>query len=164
MTLRAFSLLEVLVALIISASLLLISGNLFDSMFDHRRQAESIRYKIAIETALQLLAADIEHSAQGITQDTSIRIENTPVGGYNISFKKSAFAQGSINLQHLTIVWSLSPQRITRSVTGGSDPMVLVEGDFDLSLKGVASDMYYLNIADEDLEWSIALWREMAKA
>jgi len=158
--LRAFSLLEILVALLVGASLMSVAGSLFGHVLDYRQHADATRSTIAHDMALQLLAADIDNSLAGLPTSPAIAITQLPQGGHRIALKKNTYAQGIVNIALRDIVWTLEPDKITRSVTGGTDPVIVATGTFRSDITPIQSVAYHLRLDTGADVKSVILWRK----
>ena len=158
--LRAFSLLEILVALLVGASLMSVAGSLIGHVLDYRQHADATRSTIAHDMALQLLAADIDNSLAGLPTSPAIAITQLPQGGHRIALKKNTYAQGIVNIALRDIVWTLEPDKITRSVTGGTDPVIVATGTFRSDITPIRSVAYHLRLDTGADVKSVILWRK----
>ena len=158
--LRAFSLLEILVALLVGASLMSVAGSLIGHVLDYRQHADATRSTIAHDMALQLLAADIDNSLAGLPTSPAIAITQLPQGGHRIALKKNTYAQGIVNIALRDIVWTLEPDKITRSVTGGTDPVIVATGTFRSDITPIQSVAYHLRLDTGADVKSVILWRK----
>ena len=158
--LRAFSLLEILVALLIGASLMSVAGSLFGHVLDYRQHSDTTRAAIAQDIALQLLAADIDNSIAGLPPRPAIEITQTTQGGHRIALKKNTYAQGIVNIAIRDIVWTIEPDRITRSVTGGTNPMIIATGAFRSEITPIKTQAYHLKLHTQTGIKSVILWRK----
>jgi len=158
--LRAFSLLEILVALLVGASLMSVAGSLIGHVLDYRQHADATRSTIAHDMALQLLAADIDNSLAGLPTSPAIAITQLPQGGHRIALKKNTYAQGIVNIALRDIVWTLEPDKITRSVTGGTDPVIVATGTFRSDITPIQTVAYHLRLDSGADFKSVILWRK----
>lgn len=158
--LRAFSLLEILVALLVGASLMSVAGSLIGHVLDYRQHADATRSTIAHDMALQLLAADIDNSLAGLPPSPAIAITQLPQGGHRIALKKNTYAQGIVNIALRDIVWTLEPDKITRSVTGGTDPVIVATGTFRSDITPIQTVAYHLRLDSGADVKSVILWRK----
>lgn len=160
MKVRAFSLIEVLTALIIAASLMTLSGSMFRHVLDHRVQSDAMRNEIATELALQLLAADIDNSLSQLGLPSAVKITQLQDKGFEFAFKKYGYAQGLVNIQTFNILWRFDGATITRSLTGGTDPAIIVKSKYDISLNLIDTRAIQLELTTEKRKHSIILWRQ----
>ncbi len=161
--LRAFSLLEILVALLVGASLMSVSGSLFGHVLVHRQNSDETRTAIAQDIALQLLAADVDNSIAGLEPKPAIEVNQLPQGGHRIALKKNTYVQGIVNITLHDIVWTFEPDRITRSVTGGTNPVIMAMGAFRSKITPIKKQAYHLRLDTQTGIKSIILWRKGGK-
>lgn len=160
MKVRAFSLIEVLTALVIAASLMTLSGSMFRNVLDHRVQSDATRNDIATELALQLLAADIDNSLGQLGLPSAVKIRQLQDRGFEFVFKKYGYAQGILNIQTFNILWRFDGTTITRSLTGGTDPVIIAKGNYDISLNRIDTRAIQLELTTKKRKRSIILWRQ----
>ena len=160
MRVRSFSLIEVLTALVVAASLLVLTGSIFSNLLNHRIRSEYTHDDIKIDVALQLLAADIENSIDILGRQSAVKITPLENGGFEFSFKKLFYVQEIVNVKILDVVWKFDTTKISRSLEAGLNPIVLVHSEYDMILTPIDIYAIRVDLETEAHSRSVVLWRQ----
>ena len=149
MMVKAFTLIEILVSLLIAATIVTISGSLFPSVFDYLENADAADNRLSFERAAILLTSDVQGAIRPIGSEKKFELLFGKDEAWTISLIKPTYLTGSVNFQTMNVVWLFDGKYIKRFTDPREPPLILSSTPYKINFFPIGANAYQMYLRSD---------------
>ena len=147
--LKAFTLIEILVAMLVGSFVILLATELISYQGKSRSQFDDKQQMLAFEVALKTLRADVNASMKYADGRKNVVWSSDNNSSVTLKLNKPVYSKGPQNLEIVTIVWAFSNNSVTRSINDDPIPLNIKFKPMTHRLEKLQDDVFYLKSQSE---------------
>ena len=152
--LKAFTLIEILVAMLVGSFVILLATELISYQGKSRSQFDDKQQMLAFEVALKTLRADVKASTKYADGRKNVVLSSDNKSSVTLKLNKPVYSKGLQNLEIVTIVWAFSDNSVTRSINDDAIPLDIKFKPMTHRLEKLQDDVFYLKSQSEDRKFA----------
>ena len=152
--LKAFTLIEILVAMLVGSFVILLATELISYQGKSRSQFDDKQQMLAFEVALKTLRADVKASTKYADGRKNVVLSSDNNSYVTLKLNKPVYSKGLQNLEIVTIVWAFSDNSVTRSINDDATPLNIKFKPMTHRLEKLQDDVFYLKSQSEDRKFA----------
>ena len=121
--LKAFTLIEILVAMLVGSFVILLTTELISYQGKSRSQFDDEQQMLAFEIALKTLRGDINASMKSADGRKNVSVVSDDNSSVKLDLNKLVYARGQQNIEIVTVSWVFSDNSVTRSINDDAIPL-----------------------------------------
>ena len=155
--LKAFTLIEILVAMLVGSFVILLTTELISYQGKSRSQFDDEQQILAFEIALKTLRGDINASMKSADGRKNVSVVSDDNSSVTLSLKKPVFSRGQQNIEIVKVSWVFSDSSVTRSINNDLIPLNIKTEPMTHRLEKLQDDVFYLKSKSADLKFASVL-------
>jgi len=152
--LKGFTLLEILVALTISALVVVLASELLSHTKERRTRATSANNALSFELALTSLRGDVSAAMRAGSGEKNIQISSPSDGVVKISLFRLAFIPLNSRVGMVQVEWIFEASGVSRSISEDIKPVKVDVSSSEHHIRKVDNSVYYLISKVNDVEFA----------
>jgi prepilin-type N-terminal cleavage/methylation domain-containing protein len=152
--LKGFTLLEILVALIICALVVVLTSELLLHAKERRIRVTSAATAISFELALARLRGDVSAATHARRGNKNVQISSPSDDVIKISLFRLAFMPSKSRVGMVQVEWTFEPSGVSRSISEDIKPVKVDVSASEHRIQKVESNVYYLISKVNDVEFA----------
>ena len=155
--LKAFTLIEILVAMLVGSFVILLTTELISYQGKSRSQFDDEQQILAFEIALKTLRGDINASMKSADgrKNVSVVSDNNSTVKFNLN--KPVFSRGQQNIEIIKVSWVFSDNSVTRSINNDLIPLNIKIDPMIHRLEKLQDDVFYFKSKNADRKFASIL-------
>ena len=141
--LKAFTLIEILVAMLVGSFVILVTTELISYQGKSRSQFDDEQQILAFEIALKTLRGDINASMKSADGRKNVSVVSDDNSSVTLSLYKPVYSRGQQNIEIVTISWVFSDSSVTRSINNDLIPLNIKTEPMTHRLEKLQDDVFY---------------------
>tara|TARA_Y100000994_G_scaffold88802_1_gene73423 strand:+ start:128 stop:613 length:486 start_codon:yes stop_codon:yes gene_type:complete len=155
--LKAFTLIEILVAMLVGSFVILLTTELISYQGKSRSQFDDEQQILAFEIALKTLRGDINASMKSADGRKNVSVVSDDNSSVTLSLNKPVYSRGQQNIEIVTVSWVFSDSSVTRSINNDLIPLNIKTEPMTHRLEKLQDDVFYLKSKSADLKFASVL-------
>ena len=155
--LKAFTLIEILVAMLVGSLVILLTTELISYQGKSRSQFDGEQNMLAFEIALKTLRGDINASLKSADGRKNVSMVSDDNSSVTLSLKKPVFSRGNQNIEIVKVSWVFSDNSVTRSINDDFIPLNIKTGPMTHRLEKLQDDVFYFKSKNADRKFASVL-------
>ena len=151
---KAFTLIEILVAMLVGSFVILLATELISYQGKSRSQLDDKQQILAFEIALKTLRGDINASMKSADGRKNVVWSFDNNSSVKLKLNKPVYSKGLQNLEVVTILWLFSENSVTRSINDDLIPLNIEFKPMTHTLETLQDDVFYLKSQSKDLKFA----------
>ena len=143
-TLKAFTLIEILVAMLVGSFVILLTTELISYQGKSRSQFDDEQQMLAFEIALKTLRGDINASLKSADGSKNVSVVSDNNSSVTLNLNKPVYSRGQQNIEIVTVSWVFSDSSVTRSINNDLIPLNIKFKPMTHRLEKLQDDVFYL--------------------
>ena len=152
--LKAFTLIEILVAMLVGSFVILMATELISYQGKSRSQLDDKQQMLAFEIALKTLRGDINAAMKSADGRKNVVWSSDNNSSVTLKLNKLVYSKGLQNLETVTILWVFSDNSVTRSINDDPIPLNIEFKPMTHRLEILQDDVFYLKSQSKDLKFA----------
>jgi prepilin-type N-terminal cleavage/methylation domain-containing protein len=152
--LKAFTLIEILVAMLVGSFVILMATELISYQGKSRSQHNDKQQMLAFEIALKTLRGDINAAMKSADGRKNVVWSSDNNSSVTLKLNKLVYSKGLQNLETVTILWVFSDNSVTRSINDDPIPLNIEFKPMTHRLEILQDDVFYLKSQSKDLKFA----------
>ncbi len=152
--LKAFTLIEILVAMLVGSFVILLATELISYQGKSRSQLDDKQQMLSFEIALKTLRGDINTAMKSANGRKNVVWSSDNNSSITLKLNKPVYSKGLQNLEIVTILWVFSDNSVTRSINDDPIPLNIEFKPMTHRLEIVQDDVFYLKSQSKDLKFA----------
>ena len=152
--LKAFTLIEILVAMLVGSFVILMATELISYQGKSRSQIDDKQQMLAFEIALKTLRGDINAAMKSADGRKNVVWSSNNNSSVTLKLNKPVYSKGLQNLEIVTILWVFSDNSVTRSINDDPIPLNIEFKPMTHRLEILQDDVFYLKSQSKDLKFA----------
>ena len=142
--LKAFTLIEILVAMLVGSFVILLTTELISYQGKSRSQFDDEQQMLAFEIALKTLRGDINASMKSADGRKNVSVVSDDNSSVTLDLNKLVYSRGQQNIEIVTVSWVFSDSSVTRSINNDLIPLNIKFKPMTHRLEKLQDDVFYL--------------------
>ena len=142
--LKAFTLIEILVSMLVASFVILLTAELISYQGKSRSQFDDEQQMLAFEIALKTLRGDINASMKSADGRKNVSVVSDDNSSVTLDLNKLVYARGQQNIEIVTVSWVFSDSSVTRSINNDLIPLNIKTEPMTHRLEKLQDDVFYL--------------------
>ena len=142
--LKAFTLIEILVAMLVGSFVILLATELILYQGKSRSQFDDKQQMLAFEVALKTLRADVKESTKYADGRKNVVLSSDNKSSVILKLNKPVYSKGLQNLEIVTVLWVFSDNSVMRSINDDLIPLNIKFKPMTHRLEKLQDDVFYL--------------------
>ena len=142
--LKAFTLIEILVAMLVGSFVILMATELISYQGKSRSQFDDEQQMLAFEIALKTLRGDINAAMKSADGRKNVSVVSDDNSSVKLDLNKLVYARGQQNIEIVTVSWVFSDISVTRSINNDLIPLNIKFKPMTHRLEKLQDDVFYL--------------------
>ena len=142
--LKAFTLIEILVAMLVASFVILLTAELISYQGKSRSQFDDEQQMLAFEIALKTLRGDINAAMKSADGRKNVSVVSDDNSSVKLDLNKLVYARGQQNIEIVTVSWVFSDISVTRSINNDLIPLNIKFKPMTHRLEKLQDDVFYL--------------------
>ena len=152
--LKAFTLIEILVAMLVASFVILLTAELISYQGKSRSQFDDEQQMLAFEIALKTLRGDINASMKSADGRKNVSVVSDDNSSVKLDLNKLVYARGQQNIEIVTVSWVFSDISVTRSINNDLIPLNIKFKPMTHRLEKLQDDVFYLKSQSKDRKFA----------
>ena len=152
--LKAFTLIEILVAMLVGSFVILMATELISYQGKSRSQLADKQQMLAFEIALKTLRGDINAAVKSADGRKNVVWSFDNNSSVTLKLNKLVYSKGLQNLEIVTVSWVFSDNSVTRSINDDPIPLNIEFKPMTHTLEILQDDVFYLKSQSKDLKFA----------
>jgi prepilin-type N-terminal cleavage/methylation domain-containing protein len=152
--LKAFTLIEILVAMLVGSFVILLATELISYQGKSRSQFDDKQQMLAFEVALKTLRADVKASMKYADGRKNVVWSSDNNSSVTLKLNKPVYSKGLQNLEVVTVLWVFSNNFVARSINDDPIPLNIKFKSMTHRLEKLQDDVFYLKSQSEDRKFA----------
>ena len=141
--LKAFTLIEILVAMLVGSLVILLTTELISYQGKSRSQFDDEQQMLAFEIALKTLRGDINASMKSADGRKNVSVVSDDNSSVTLDLNKLVYSRGQQNIEIVTVSWVFSDNSVTRSINNDLIPLNIKTEPMTHILEKLQDDVFY---------------------
>ena len=142
--LKAFTLIEILVAMLVGSFVILMATELISYQGKSRSQFDDEQQMLAFEIALKTLRGDINAAMKSADGRKNVSVVSDDNSSVTLDLNKLVYSRGQQNIEIVTVSWVFSDSSVTRSINNDLIPLNIKFKPMTHRLEKLQDDVFYL--------------------
>ena len=155
--LKAFTLIEILVAMLVGSLVILLTTELISYQGKSRSQFDDEQQMLAFEIALKTLRGDINASMKSADGRKNVSVVSDDNSSVTLDLNKLVYSRGQQNIEIVTVSWVFSDSSVTRSINNDLIPLNIKTEPMTHRLEKLQDDVFYFKSKSSDREFASVL-------
>lgn len=155
--LKAFTLIEILVAMLVGSFVILLALELITYQGKSRSQFDDKQDILAFEIALKILRGDIDASMKSADGSKNVELLINDNSTVSLNLNKPMYFQGMQNIEIAKVEWVFSNNAVTRSINDDLIPLNINNKSMKHSLEKLQDNVFYLKSQSADRKFASVL-------
>ena len=155
--LKAFTLIEILVAMLVGSFVILMATELISYQGKSRSQFDDEQQMLAFEIALKTLRGDINASMKSADGRKNVSVVSDDNSSVTLDLNKLVYSRGQQNIEIVTVSWVFSDISVTRSINNDLIPLNIKTEPMTHRLEKLQDDVFYFKSKSSDREFASVL-------
>lgn len=152
--LKAFTLIEILVAMLVGSFVILLATELISYQGKSRSQFDDKQQMLAFEIALKTLRGDINASMKSADGKKNVVWSLDKNSSVALKLNKPVYSKGSQNIEIVTVSWAFSDNSVSRSINDDPIPLNIKIKSMTHRLEKLQDDVFYLKSQSADRKFA----------
>lgn len=152
--LKAFTLIEILVAMLVGSFVILLATELISYQGKSRSQFDDKQQMLAFEIALKTLSGDINASMKSADGKKNVVWSLDKNSSVALKLNKPVYSKGSQNIEIVTVSWAFSENSVSRSINDDPIPLNIKIKSMTHRLEKLQDDVFYLKSQSADRKFA----------
>ena len=152
--LKAFTLIEILVAMLVGSFVILMATELILYQGKSRSQHNDKQQMLAFEIALKTLRGDINAAMKSADGRKNVVWSLDNNSSVTLKLNKPVYSKGLQNLEVVTVLWVFSSNSIMRSINDDPIPLNIEFKPMTHRLEILQDDVFYLKSQSKDRKFA----------
>lgn len=152
--LKAFTLIEILVAMLVGSFVILLATELISYQGKSRSQFDDKQQMLAFEIALKTLRGDINASMKSADGKKNVVWSLDKNSSVALKLNKPVYSKGSQNIEIVTVSWAFSENSVSRSINDDPIPLNIKIKSMTHRLEKLQDDVFYLKSQSADRKFA----------
>ena len=148
--LKAFTLIEILVAMLVGSFVILLATELISYQGKSRSQFDYEQQILAFEIALKTLRGDINASLKSADGSKNVSVVSDNNSSVTLNLNKPVYSRGQQNIEIVTVSWVFSDSSVTRSINNDLIPLNIKTEPMTHRLEKLQDDVFYFKSKSAD--------------
>jgi len=154
---RAFTLIEILVAMLVGSFAVLLASDLISNQTIARSQFKDNHMTLEFEAALKILRSDIEASVKSADGTKNVNFVLDESSGITLSLKKPVYSAGTQNIEVVSVSWAFSKNSVVRSINNDDKPLIIRTKQMEYRLEELQDNVFYFSSESADNNFASVL-------
>ena len=141
--LKAFTLIEILVAMLVGSFVILLTTELISYQGKSRSQFDHQQQMLAFEIALKTLRGDINASMKSADGRKNVSVVSDDNSSVTLDLNKLVYSRGQQNIEIVRVSWVFSDSSVTRSINSDLIPLNIKTEPMTHRLEKLQNDVFY---------------------
>ena len=155
--LKAFTLIEILVAMMVGSFVILLTTALISYQGKSQSQLDDEQQILAFEIALKTLRGDIKASMKSADGRKNVSVVSDDNSSVTLSLKKPVFSRGKQNIEIVKVSWVFSDNSVTRSINDDLIPLNIKTKSMTHRVEKLQDDVFYFKSKNADRKFASVL-------
>ena len=155
--LKAFTLIEILVAMLVGSFVILLTTELISYQGKSRSQFSDEQQMLAFEIALKTLRGDINASLKSADGSKNVSVVSDNNSSVTLNLNKPVYSRGQQNIEIVEVSWIFSDNSVTRSINDDLIPLNIKTEPMTHRLEKLQGDVFYFKSKSEDRKFASIL-------
>jgi len=155
--LKAFTLIEILVAMLVGSLVILLTTELISYQGKSRSQFDDEQQMLAFEIALKTLRGDINASMKSADGRKNVSVVSDDNSSVKLDLNKLVYSRGQQNIEIVTVSWVFSDSLVTRSINNDLRPLNIKTEPMTHRLEKLQDDVFYFKSKSADRNFASVL-------
>ena len=155
--LKAFTLIEILVAMLVGSLVILLTTELISYQGKSRSQFSDEQQMLAFEIALKTLRGDINASLKSADGSKNVSVVSDNNSSVTLNLNKPVYSRGQQNIEILKVSWVFSDNSVTRSINDDLIPLNIKTKPMTHRLEKLQDDVFYFKSKSSDRKFASVL-------
>ena len=155
--LKAFTLIEILVAMLVGSFVILLATELISYQGKSRSQFSDEQQMLAFEIALKTLRGDINASLKSADGSKNVSVVSDNNSSVTLNLNKPVYSRGQQNIEIVEVSWIFSDNSVTRSINDDLIPLNIKTEPMTHRLEKLQDDIFYFKSKSSDRKFASVL-------
>ena len=155
--LKAFTLIEILVAMLVGSFVILLATELISYQGKSRSQFSDEQQMLAFEIALKTLRGDINASLKSADGSKNVSVVSDNNSSVTLNLNKPVYSRGQQNIEIVEVSWIFSDNSVTRSINDDLIPLNIKTEPMTHRLEKLKDDVFYFKSKSSDRKFASVL-------
>ena len=155
--LRAFTLIEILVAMLVGSFVILLATELISYQGKSRSHFSDEQQVLAFEIALKTLRGDINASLKSADGSKNVSVVSDNKSSVTLNLNKPVYSRGQQNIEIVEVSWIFSDNSVTRSINDDLIPLNIKTEPMTHRLEKLQDDVFYFKSKSLDRKFASVL-------
>ena len=155
--LKAFTLIEILVAMLVGSFVILMATELISYQGKSRSQFDDEQQMLAFEIALKTLRGDINAAMKSADGRKNVSVVSDDNSSVKLDLNKLVYARGQQNIEIVTVSWVFSDISVTRSINNDLVPLNIKTEPMKHRLEKLQDGVFYFKSESADRKFASVL-------
>ena len=155
--LKAFTLIEILVAMLVGSFVILLATELISYQGKSRSQFSDEQQMLAFEIALKTLRGDINASLKSADGSKNVSVVSDNKSSVTLNLNKPVYSRGQQNIEIVEVSWIFSDNSVTRSINDDLIPLNIKTEPMTHRLEKLQDDVFYFQSKSADRKFASVL-------
>ena len=152
--LKAFTLIEILVAMLVGSFVILMATELISHQGQSRSQLDDKQKMLAFEIALKTLRGDINAAMKSADGRKNVVWSSDNNSSVTLKLHKPVYSKGLQNLEIVTVLWVFSSNSVMRSINDDPIPLNIKFKPMTHRLEKLQDNVFYLQSQSKDRKFA----------
>lgn len=155
--LKAFTLIEILVAMLVSSFVILLTTELISYQSKSQSQLDDEQQMLAYEIVLKTLRGDINTSLKSADGRKNVSVVSDNKLSVTLNLNKPVYSRGQQNIEIVKISWVFSDNSVVRSINDDQIPLNIQTDTMVHRLEKLQENVFYLKSKSDNREFASVL-------
>ena len=155
--LKAFTLIEILVAMLVGSFVILLATELISYQGKSRSQFSDEQQMLAFEIALKTLRGDINASLKSADGSKNVSVVSDNNSSVTLNLNKPVYSRGQQNIEIVEVSWVFSDNSVTRSINDDLIPLNIKTEPMTHRLEKLQDEVFYFKSKSSDRKFASVL-------
>ena len=155
--LKAFTLIEILVAMLVGSFVILLATELISYQGKSRSHFSDEQQMLAFEIALKTLRGDINASLKSADGSKNVSVVSDNNSSVTLNLNKPVYSRGQQNIEIIEVSWIFSDNSVTRSINDDLIPLNIKTEPMTHRLEKLKDDVFYFKSKSSDRKFASVL-------
>ena len=155
--LKAFTLIEILVAMLVGSFVILLTTELISYQGKSQSQLDDGQQMLAYEIALKTLRGDINTSLKSADGRKNVSVVSDNKLSVKLNLNKPVYSRGQQNIEIVKVSWVFSDNSVVRSINDDRIPLVIKTKPMVHRLEKLQENVFYLKSKSDNREFASVL-------
>ena len=155
--LKAFTLIEILVAMLVGSFVIVLTTELISYQGKSQSQLDDGQQMLAYEIALKTLRGDINTSLKFADGRKNVSVVSDNKLSVTLNLNKPVYSRGQQNIEIVKVSWVFSDNSVVRSINDDRIPLVIKTKPMAHRLEKLQENVFYLKSKSDNREFASVL-------